>query len=316
MSDKYVVVGAGQIGTQIAGQLAARGGQVTVVSRQPHAFGAGIRHVVKDVMVDPLDDVVADASAVFVALNVAYDHKLWARTLPVMNRRVADAAKHTRLVVLENLYVYGESQAHRALRADMPLAPSSRKGEVRATIARDLFAPERVGAQLVTSVRPPDFWGPGLVSALLDDKALKGIVAGKKPLAIGDPDALHARAYVDDVAAAMIALAHGDEGVFGRPWHAPSIHVSTRALVAAIASAAGVADPGVRVLPRFAFNALAKVVPILSELHEMAYLWDRPHLVDDAEFRARFRMAPTSLEDGARACAASAHGRRAEASAA
>ncbi|HEY4223477.1 MAG TPA: NAD-dependent epimerase/dehydratase family protein [Myxococcota bacterium] len=314
MNQKYVVFGAGQIGTLVARQLAAGGSAVTVVSRRPRADKrAGIEHVARDVMTDPLDDVTAGASAVFVALNVDYDHKLWARTLPLMNRRVADAAKHTRLVVLENLYVYGASQAHLPLRADMPLAPSSIKGEVRAQIARDLFAPARIEAQLVTSVRPPDFWGPGLTSALLDDKALRGLVLGKKPLAMGDPNALHARAYVNDVAAAMVALAHADESVFGRPWHPPVIHVSTCDLVAAIASAAGVADPGVRVLPRFAVNALAKVVPLVSELHEMAYLWDRPHLVDDAEFRLRFGLAPTPLADGARACAAFAQSAQARA---
>jgi hypothetical protein len=32
----------------------------------------------------------------------------------------------------------------------------------------------------------------------------------------------------------------------------------------------------------------------------MRYLWDRPHLVDDSAFRARFGMTATSLEDGAR----------------
>ncbi len=303
---KFVVVGAGQIGSIIARRLAARGDSVVVVSRRPRVI-AGVQHVARDVAIDDIDDVCAGADAVFVAVNVAYDHKLWAKSLPLLNRRSADAAARAgaKLVVLENLYVYGVGNADRPLREDMALSPSSKKGAVRAQIAHELFT--RGDGLRVASVRPPDFYGPGLTSALLDDKAVKGVVDGSAPFAVGDADAVHARAYVDDVAAAMVALAdEGDDSdVWGRAWHTPVVQVSTRDLVAAIARAAGVADPGVRVVPRWAFSALALVVPMLREIREMLYLWDRPHLVDDSAFRARFpQLRATSLDDAARACVA------------
>jgi nucleoside-diphosphate-sugar epimerase len=305
---RFVVVGAGQVGMVLAKQLAADG-DVVVVSRTPKA---GVNHVARDVLTDNLDDVFAGATTVFVAINVAYDAKLWASTLPLANKRIADAAQRcgARLVVLENLYVYGADNADRPLREDMPYAPSSKKGVVRTQIARELY--ERNDDLRVTSLRPPDFWGPGLSSALLDDAALRRILAGKPLFAVGDVDTVHARAFVDDVAAAMRTLGLSDDpAVYGRAWHAPSIHVTTRELVSAIAAAANVKDPGVRVLPRFAWNALAFVVPILSEIDEMMYLWDRPHLVDDGAFRARFAVVPTSLEDGARACVDALQARRA-----
>jgi nucleoside-diphosphate-sugar epimerase len=305
---KFVVVGAGQIGSLLARQLVGDGA-VTVVSRTAKPVPDGAVFVAKDVLEDSLDDVFAGADVVFVAVNVAYDHRLWAKVLPSMHQRIADAAARQgcRLVVLENLYVYGARNAHQPLREDMAMAPSSKKGEVRATIARLLF--ERRDGLKVAGVRPPDFWGPGLTAALLDDKAIRGIVDGKAVFAVGDPDALHARAFVDDVAAALRAVGRcddddGDRNVWGRWWHAPSIHVSTRALVAAIAEAAGVADPGVRVVPRFALQALGLVVPVLREIDEMRYLWDRPHLVDDSALRARFGLVPTSLAEGAKACVA------------
>lgn len=302
---KFVVVGAGQVGSQIAAQLAARGDAVTVVTRSARAVPPGAKHVARDVGTDAIDDVCAGAHTVFLAVNAPYSAQVWAETLPNLHRRVADAAGRAgaRHVVLENLYVFGPSAT--PLREDTPYSTCTKKGAVREQLTRELFA--RASQQRVASVRPPDFWGPGLTSVLIDDKAARGIVAGKPLNAIGDPDVDHARAHVRDVAAAMIAVALDDSAdVWGRPWNAPVIHASTRAIVTAIAAAAGVRDPGVRALPRFALKALGLVVPMLREMDEMLYQWDRPYLVDDSAIRARFGLTATSLEAGAAEIAAAA----------
>jgi len=301
---RFVVVGAGQIGSALARGLAAHG-PVTVVSRTAVPLPAGAGHVAKDISVDDLDDVVAGAHTVFLAVNTGYSAALWARTLPLMQARVADAAARAgaRLVVLENLYMHGPSTT--PLREDQPFSATSAKGAVRARMAQELAA--RAGRQRVASVRPPDFWGPGLSSALIDDKAVHGLLHGKPLMVFGDPDASHARAWVDDVAATMIAIAQSDDpAVWGRAWHPPVVHVSNRDLVAAIAGAAGVKNPGVRVMPRWLMGALGLFVPILKELREMLYQWDRPYLVDDSAARARFGLTAVSVDEGARIIAAAA----------
>lgn len=310
----FVVVGAGQVGSQLVEQLAARGDAVVVVSRTPHALPAGASHRAVDLTAgtaaNDLEAVFAGASGVFLAVNAPYSAKTWAATLPVMQQAVVTACERAKvpLVVLENLYVHGPRAE--PLREDMAFTNTSKKGAVRRALTEALFArsTKNGGSLQVASVRPPDFWGPNLTAAMLDQKGVDALVNdGKAPNVIGDVDASHARASVSDVAAAMIAIADSDDAdVWGRAWHPPVIHVSTRALVSAVAKAAGVKDPGVRALPAFALTALGLVVPFLKEMKEMLYQWDRPYLVDDSAFRARFGLTATSLEDGARACVAAA----------
>ncbi len=309
---KFVVVGAGQVGSALARQLTARGDRVVVVSRTPLALPAGAAHVAIDLTADgaaaALGDVVAGCSGVFLAVNAPYTAKAWAATLPVMQQAVVAACEGAgvRLVVLENLYVHGPHVE--PLREDMAFSSTTRKGAVRRGLTEALFARStKCGGTLqVASVRPPDFWGPQLTAVMVNQAAIDALVRdGKAVSVIGDVDASHARAYVPDVAAAMIAIADCDDAdVWGRAWHPPVLHVSTRALVTAIAAAAGVPDPGVRPLPAFALTALGLVVPVLRELKEMLYQWDRPYLVDDSAFCARFGLSATSLPDGARACVA------------
>jgi nucleoside-diphosphate-sugar epimerase len=45
-------------------------------------------------------------------------------------------------------------------------------------------------------------------------------------------------------------------------------------------------------------NTLALFVPVLRELKEMMYQWDRPFEVDHSRFAARFWDDPTPLEQG------------------
>lgn len=300
-----VVVGAGQIGSLVAQQLAPHGA-VRVVSRTPHAVPAGAVHVQRDLMTDDLSAAFKDAHVVFLAVNSAYTAKVWAATLPVMQRRVVDAAAHAgaKLVVLENLYTHGPRAE--PLREDMLPTTTTKKGAVRQAMTEALFA--RARDVRLAAVRPPDFWGPGLTGALINEKAVREILAGKPLNAIGDVDAPHARAYAADVARAMCTIAAvDDDDVWGRVWHPPVIHASTRAMVSALARAGGVKDPGVRALPRWAVKGLGVVVPFLREMDEMLYQWDRPYLVDDGDFRKRFgasATSATSLEDGSASCVA------------
>lgn len=57
--------------------------------------------------------------------------------------------------------------------------------------------------------------------------------------------------------------------------------------MAAVADGLG-ARAGTLVVPGWAIRLLGPVVPLLRELRETLYQWDRPFLVDDGAFRARF----------------------------
>jgi nucleoside-diphosphate-sugar epimerase len=300
---RFVVIGAGQVGAVLCARLRERvaDAEIIVVSRHKTHI-AGATHIAKDLLKDDLFDVVtADVDAVFLAVNAPYTARQWAESLPVMQRTVVTACTRVQatLVVLENLYVYGPSVT--PLNEGMTMNATTNKGMIRQRLHEELVA-HRNNIRVV-SIRPSDFWGPGLSSAHLNDKAIRDILAGKTLQAVGDVNVPHARSHVRDVADAMITLATcTDDDVFGRVWHPPVIHASTTQMVDAIAAAARVKSPGARGLSRWSIGMLGMFVPVLRELYELSYQWTQPYLVDDSAFRQRFAASAVSLEAGAIEC--------------
>jgi nucleoside-diphosphate-sugar epimerase len=72
--------------------------------------------------------------------------------------RGAAAANNAKLVVGENLYMYGRFSG--ALREDSPLAPNSKKGQVRAAMAQAVLDAHAAGKLRAAIGRASDFFGP------------------------------------------------------------------------------------------------------------------------------------------------------------
>jgi hypothetical protein len=74
-------------------------------------------------------------------------------------------------------------------------------------------------------------------------------------------------------------------------------------MAARFAAALGRPAPRVERVPPLVRRGMGLLLPILRELEEMLYQWEGPFVVDDRAFRARFGIAPTPLDEGARATA-------------
>lgn len=295
-----VVVGAGQIGTPLVRRLVAMGHPVTWLSRtRPAEVPAGAVHLAVDARdADAVARATSGARAVIVAVNPAtYDATVWARELPPLHAGLIAGVGRSgaRLVVLDALYLYETGAG--PLRPDTPQRPSTEKGKVRKQLADMLVQAQSAGALRATTLRAPDFWGPGLRGALITDDALAGLRRGKRPLVLGNPDAPHAFAYRDDVVDALITLALADDDVEGQVFHAPVIHVSARALVTALCAALQV-DVQPRVAPRWVLRLAGLFDASARGLVEMLPQWEQPYLVDDSAFCERFRVHATTLEAG------------------
>ncbi|MCB9656441.1 MAG: NAD(P)H-binding protein [Sandaracinaceae bacterium] len=301
-SRKMVVVGAGQIGTPVVRRLVALGHSVTWLSRtRPSEVPAGAQHVCVDAR-DP--DAVATAAegaeAVIAAVNPAtYDADVWARELPPLHAGLIAGVGQSgaRLVLLDALYLYETGAA--PLSPDTPQTPSTAKGRVRKQLADMVAEAQRAGSLRATTLRAPDFWGPGLHSALITEQGLADLRRGKRPLVLGDPDVPHAFAHRDDVVDALVTLALADDSVLGHVFHAPVIHVSTRELVSTLSAALGTpVEP--RVGPRWLLRVAGLFDASTRGLIEMLPQWERPYLVDDHAYCERFGVRATSLAEGVR----------------
>jgi hypothetical protein len=106
--------------------------------------------------------------------------------------RQAAACAGARLVVLDCLYMYGRPERV-PFDEDTPLRPCSRKGELRATLARELFEAHARGDVRATTGRASDYFGPDVPVALLGTRFAERLLAGKPLEMGGDPDQPHGR---------------------------------------------------------------------------------------------------------------------------
>lgn len=309
----HVVFGAGQVGAGLAARLRDRGLRVRVVRRTAGPVGAGLEVVAADAT-DPDAAAVAarGAAVIYHCMNPsAYTGAAWEAEFPRQGEALiaAAVANGARLVCLDNLYAYGPTTGPR--REDHALLADGVKGRVRVAWDRALRDAAATRGLRFTVGRAGDFFGPGAADhSLLGASAVAGLRDGRRVPLVGDTTAPHAFSYVPDVVAGLAALGTAEADVEGRVFHLPVITVAPAALVAALAAALGVPSRTLT-LPAWAVRALGPVVPMLRELGETLYQWDRPFLVDDGAFRSRFPGLATPLDRAAEEVAASVATRRA-----
>src|SRR5206468_9283728 len=120
----------------------------------------GIRSVTGDIT-DPAFAASAThgARVIYQALNPPY-HR-WAQEFPGLQAAAIAAAQAAgaRLVSMDNVYMYGRADG-RPFTEDRAYDAHTRKGRVRAEMARDLMAAHATGRVQVTVGRASDFFGP------------------------------------------------------------------------------------------------------------------------------------------------------------
>ena len=203
----HVVLGAGAVGMAVAEALARRGESVRVVNRSGlREPVAGVQSVAGDVT-DPAFAASATRGArvVYQALNPPY-HR-WAQEFPGLQAAAIAAAQAAgaRLVVMDNVYMYGRANG-RPFTEDRAYDAHTRKGRVRAAMARDLMAAHDAGRVQVTVGRASDFFGPRAgAQSLIGDWVIPPALADKPASVMGDPDMPHTYTFIPDIGENLVA---------------------------------------------------------------------------------------------------------------
>jgi nucleoside-diphosphate-sugar epimerase len=107
------------------------------------------------------------------------------------------------MVFLDNLYMYGPQTE--PLVETMPLTATGWKPGARSATTR-IWMDAAKGEALITALRAPDFYGPGVGNSFLGDTSIGKFAEGKPAVFVGSPDVLHDYAYVPDIARAATTL--------------------------------------------------------------------------------------------------------------
>lgn len=289
----HVVIGFGPAGAATARLLAAEGEQVRVIGRSPRPDETGLEHLVLDATDrTALAQAAEGAAAIYSCASPPYH--LWARDWPPLQAAICAAAEETGalLVSLGNLYGYGPVDG--PMTENLPLAATGTKGRIRALLSQQVLELHAEGRIRAVELRASDFFGPGVTDGgHLAGRVVPALLQGRKVQVLGDPDAPHSWSYVPDVARTLVAVAR-EENTWGRAWHVPTGEPrSARVMTALLCEAAGIAPVSVQRLSPALLRVAGFVSPLLRELQEVRYQFERPFVLDSHAAQEVLGIAPT-----------------------
>jgi nucleoside-diphosphate-sugar epimerase len=299
--EQHIIYGSGPVGRAVAEILLAQGKAVRVVTRSGarKQLPTAIEVIAGDAT-DPDDAkrVCADATHVYNCTNPV-DYHRWPEQFPPLQRGVlaGAAASGAKLIVMENLYMYGPHKGvpmHEA----MPMRGKGSRSSTRIQMTEELFAAHRSGTVRVASVRASDLFGPYVTESLVGEGLFKPLLAGETAQIYANLDLPHSVSYIRDVGQALVTVGQHDAAL-GRAWHAPNAPAtSLREFIRMLGEIAGI-TPKVSALPRLATRAMLPVlglfVPVLRGLEENIYISYEPYIVDHSAYTQAFGGQATPL---------------------
>ena len=295
----HVIFGTGAISLALLDALRHRGEIARLVNRSGRAHVPDEVEVIGGDARDPsfTTAVSKGARVVYQTLNPPYPE--WTAQFPGLQAGVLAAAEASgaRLVSMENVYMYGRP-AGRTLTEDRTYDAHTKKGQLRARMARELLAAHIAGRVEVAIGRASDYFGPrGGAQSNLGDRVFPAALAGKTATVLGDPDQPHTYTYIPDIGEALAVLGEHPDAP-GQVWHVPNDPDtrSTRQLVDLIYHDAGQPRTKLRAMPPLMLRALGLFNPAARELTEMQYLFEEPFVVDSSKIANKLDVHATPIE--------------------
>jgi nucleoside-diphosphate-sugar epimerase len=294
MSDLHVIFGAGPLGKWTARELVKLGKDVRMVNRSGKAnrLPAGVEVIAANAY-DVAQNIQVTKGAAVVYQCSQPEYFEWAEKFPSLQGAILEAAatNGAKLVVGDNLYMYGHFNG--MLYEESPVAPNTKKGEVRAAMAQAVLDAHASGKVRAAIGRASDFFGP-------DDHDLTGYailpaVQGKTANLLGRTDQPHSFTYIADFGRLLATLGTRDEAL-GKIWFAPTNDPITQMdfikLIEAELGRPVKTLVGSPLMMRF----LGLFNKEMAETVEMMFEWMDPYVIDSGKAADAFGLTPTPLK--------------------
>ena len=213
-------------------ELVHQGKKVRMVNTRGQAdVPAGVE-VVKGDAYSPesVQALTTGAQVVYQCAQPGYTE--WPQKFPSLQASILEGAARSgaRLVIGENLYMYGEVSG--PIHEGLPYTAATRKGRTRAQMAEAALSAHQAGKLPVVIGRGSDFFGPGVLGSSLGERAIMPALQGKTAQLLGKLDIPHTYTFIEDFGRALVLLG-GREEAFGQAWHVPNDqpHITQRQLM-------------------------------------------------------------------------------------
>jgi nucleoside-diphosphate-sugar epimerase len=296
-----LVLGAnGRFGLAAAQAFASAGWRVLAHVRRDPAMGMPAGAELVQAPLAALGNALAGRAVDVLVHGINPHYTRWEEVLPAARTAMGLAeCLGARFMLPGNVYNHGAAMPA-LIDETTPQRPTTAKGRIRVALEGELERRCADGRLRATVITAGDFFGAGSGS-WLDQAIIRPIAKGRLDYP-GDPDLVHAWAYLPDLARAFVAVAAlPDLAPFERFAFAGH-SVTGRAFLAAVERAAtslGIASSRGWRHGRMSWpllRAVGVVVPLWRELARMSYLWRVPHALDGTKLAARCpALAPTPL---------------------
>jgi len=247
---------------------------------------AGIEQAAADVATpEGARRACAGATVVYHCAQPGYTK--WVELFPSLTRSVLDgtADAGAKLVFADNLYVYGPPDG--PMTEETPQRAQGKKGRVRIEMAAAILQAHAEGRQRCTIGRSSDYYGPRGTTSTVGDNLMKPLLRGKRARWLGSLDQPHTLNYLEDMARALVTLGEREEAD-GQVWHLPAAEPLTgRQFLTLTYGAAGLPSK-VGVASRPMIRVIGVFNPLVRELNETLYQFERPFVSDASKFQRAF----------------------------
>ncbi len=295
------ILGAnGTIGSVLAKELKDHTNQIRLVSRNPKKVNETDELFPADLS-DPIqvEKAIEGSEIVYLLVGFDYNIKVWQNQWPKLMCATIDACiKHkAKLVFFDNVYMY-DIHAIPHMTENSVINPSSKKGAVRKEIADMIMNEVKSGKLTALIARSADFYGPNNEKSFLIEIVYNNIKKGKKPNWIIDANKKHSFTYTPDAAKAT-ALLGNTEDAYNQVWHLPTDkNTLTGKEIIGLFTKEMNAKNTFSVLPMWLLKILGLFIPIMKEMPEMMYQYDRDYFFDSSKFDKRFSFKTTTYQEG------------------
>jgi nucleoside-diphosphate-sugar epimerase len=297
----HTIIGAGgAIGTPLAQILLEQKQSVRLLSRSGKIL-EGAQSRATDVFNLPdLTEAIRGSKMAYLLVGLDYNTRIWQEKWPIVMKNTLQACAETGvpLIFFDNVYMYGPVEGK--MTEDTPFRPSSKKGEVRAKIARMLLDAVQRGEVKASIARSADFYGPWAdEKSMFYQTVFKNFADGKKAQWLGNPKMPHSMSYTLDCAKGLVLLAN-DPSSFNQTWHLPTYNPPPvpLELIQLAAKEMNVPYKGVQAASKNLVRLLGLFMPIMREMVEMVYQNERSYWFDSSKFEQHFKYTPISYETG------------------
>jgi nucleoside-diphosphate-sugar epimerase len=295
------ILGAnGTIGSVLAKELVKYTNKIRLVSRNPRKVNESDELFPSDLS-NPakVDQAVEGSDVVYLVVGLDYKLEVWQEQWPrLMKATISACIKHNaRLVFFDNVYMY-DINAIPHMTEESPVNPPSKKGAVRKQLAQMIMDEVKAGRLMALIARSADFYGPNNDKSFVNEMVYKNFLKKMRANWFVDADKKHSFTFTPDAAKATAMLGNTDDA-YNSIWHLPTDRniLTGREFIKLFSNEMNVPNK-IFVMPVWIIKIAGFFVPVLKEMPEMMYQYDRDYFFDSSKFEKRFKFVPTTYQEG------------------